>query len=61
MAETISNNMLTVGPTHVKAGDSSFVVAAATLWNTLPNDIQMSDTLSTSKARLKTNVYRLSF
>ena len=30
-----SINMLTVRRTHVKAGDSSFAVAAATLWNIL--------------------------
>ena len=36
-----SDNMLTVRRTHVKAGDSSFAVAAATLWNNLLNDIKM--------------------
>ena len=40
-----NNNMLTVQWTHVKAGFCSFTVAAATLWNTLPIDIKMSDTL----------------
>ena len=29
-----NNNMLTVQRTHVKAGDCSFIVTAATLWNT---------------------------
>ena len=56
-----NNNMLTVQRTHAKAGDCSFTVAAATLWNTLPIDIKMSDTLSTFKARLKTHFYKLSF
>ncbi len=56
-----NNNMLTVLRTHVKAGDNSFAVAAATLWNTLPNDIKTSDCLSTFKARLKTHFFRLSF
>ena len=55
------NNMLTVQRTHVKAGDCSFTVAAATLQNTLPIDIKMSDTLATFKARLKTHFYKLSF
>ena len=40
-----NNNMLTVQRTHVKAGDCTFTGAAATLWNTLPIDIKMSDTL----------------
>ena len=35
-----SNNLLTVVRTHVRAGDNSFVVAAATLWNALPNNIK---------------------
>ena len=50
-----SNNMSTVRRTHVKAADSSFAIAAATLWNTLPNDIKMLGTLSTFKARLNTH------
>ena len=56
-----NNNMLIVQRTHVKAGDCSFTVAAATLWNTLSIDIKMSDTLSTFKARLMTHFYKLSF
>ena len=36
-----NNNLLTVVRTHVKAGDNSFVVAAATLWK-LPNNIKTS-------------------
>ena len=46
--------LLTVVRTHVKAGDNSFVVAAATLWNALPSNIKTSACLATSKARLKT-------
>ena len=46
-----SSDILTVRWTHAKAGDSSFAFDAATLWNTLPNDIKMSD--STFKACLK--------
>ena len=30
-----NNNLLTVVRTHVKAGDNSFVGAAATLWNVI--------------------------
>ena len=40
--------------TRVKGGDNSFVVAAATLWNALPNNFKTSACLATFKARLKT-------
>ena len=36
-----NNNLLTVVRTHVKAGDNSFVVAAATSWNALPSNINI--------------------
>ena len=41
----------------VKAGDNSFVVAAATLWNALPNNIKTSARLATFKARLKAHFF----
>ena len=52
-----NNNLLTVVRTHVKAGDNSFVVAAATLWNVLPNNIKTSARLATCKARLETHFF----
>ena len=52
-----NNNLLTVVRTHVKAGDNSVVVAAATLWNALPNNIKTSVCLATFKARLKTHFF----
>ena len=54
-----NNNLLTVVRTHVKAGDNSFVVAAATLWNVLPNNIKTSACLATFKACLKTHLFLL--
>ena len=48
-----NNNLLTVVRTHVKAGDNSFVVAAATLRNALPSNIKTS----AFKARLKTHFF----
>ena len=56
-----SNDMLTVLRTRVKAGDSSFVVTTATVWNSLSSDILSSDTLSTFKSRLKIYFYKISF
>ena len=52
-----NNNLLTVVRTHVKAGVNSFVVAAATLWNALPNNIKTSACLATFNARLKTHFF----
>ena len=56
-----NKNVLTVVWAHVKAGDNSFAVAAATLWNALPYDIKTSSRLSTSKGRLNTHFFRPSF
>ena len=52
-----NNNVLTVVRTHVKAGDNSFVVAAATVLNALPSNIKTSACLATFKARLKTYLF----
>ena len=51
------NISLKVVRAHVKAGDNSFVVAAATLWNALPNNIKTSACLATFKARLKAHFF----
>ena len=48
-----SSNNLEVKRTRTKAGDSSFAVAAVSLWNTLPNFIKTCDTLASFKCRLK--------
>ena len=47
-------NSLEMKRTRIKAGDGSFVVAAASLWNTLPNFIKICHTLASFKCRLKT-------
>ena len=54
-----NDNLLTVVQTQVKAGDNSFVVTAATLWNALSSNIKTSACLATFKARLKTHFFRL--
>ena len=41
----------------IKAGDGSFSVAAASLWNTLPNFIKTCDTLASFKRRLNTYLF----
>ena len=55
--KSANNNLLMVLWTHVKAEDNSLVVAAATLWNTLPNNIKTSACLATFKACLKTHFF----
>ena len=50
-----SNNLLSVPRTRLKNfGDKAFSVCAPNLWNSLPNHIKNSDTLSGFKAKLKT-------
>ena len=41
-----NNNMLQVKGTRTKAGDCSFAVAAASLWNNLPTVIKTWDNLT---------------
>ena len=56
-----SSNSLEVKRTHTKAGGGSFAVAAASLWNTLPNFIKTCDTLASFKCRLKTHFVRIAY
>ena len=49
-----NNNMLQVKRTRTKAGDCSFGVAAASLWNNLPTVIKTCDNLTSIKRLLKT-------
>ena len=44
-----NNNMLEVKRTRTKAGDCSFAVAAASLWNNLPTVIKTCDNLTSFK------------
>ena len=56
-----SSNSLEVKRTRTKAGGGSFAVAAASLWNTLPNFIKTCDTLASFKCRLKTHFFRIAY
>ncbi|KAK2161562.1 hypothetical protein NP493_1576g00003 [Ridgeia piscesae] len=49
-----NNNMLQVKRTRTKAGDCSFAIAAASLWNNLPTVIKTCDNLTSYKRLLKT-------
>ncbi|KAK2185819.1 hypothetical protein NP493_222g05018 [Ridgeia piscesae] len=52
-----NNNMLQVKRTPNKAGDCSFAVAAASLWNNLPTVIKTCDNLTSFKLLLKTHFF----
>ena len=56
-----SSNSLEVKSTRTKAGGGSFAVAAASLWNTLPNFIKTCDTLAFFYCRLKTHFFRIAY
>ena len=47
-------------PAHSKAtlGDRSFSLASSSDWNSIPNDVRNSPSLSSSKSRLKTYLFR---
>ena len=47
-------------PAHSKAtlGDRSFSFASTSVWNSIPNDVRCAPSLSSSKSRLKTYLFR---
>ena len=47
-------------PAHSKAtlGDRSFSFASSSVWNSIPNDVKCAPSLSSSKSRLKTYLFR---
>ena len=47
-------------PVHSKEtlGDRSFSFASSSVWNSIPNDIRCAPSLSSSKSRLKTYLFR---
>ena len=47
-------------PAHSKAtlGDRSFSFASYSVWNSIPNYVRCAPSLSSSKSRLKTNLFR---
>ena len=47
-------------PAHRKAtlGDRSFSFASSSVWNSIPNDVRCAPSLSSSKSRLKTYLFR---
>ena len=56
---SVNKNMLEVKRTRTKAGDCSFAVAAASLWNNLP--IKPCDNLTSFKLLLKTHSFHIAY
>ncbi|KAK2189761.1 hypothetical protein NP493_98g06025 [Ridgeia piscesae] len=56
-----ANNNSEVKRTRTKAGDCSFAVAAASLWNNLPTVIKTCDNLTSYKRLLKTHFFRIAY
>ncbi|KAK2187860.1 hypothetical protein NP493_153g11024 [Ridgeia piscesae] len=52
-----NNNMLEMKRTRTKAGDCSFALAAASLWNNLPTVIKTCDNLTSFKRLLKAHLF----
>ena len=50
-------------PAHSKAtlGDRSFSFASSSVWNSIPNDVRCAPSLSSSKSRLKTYLFRSAY
>ena len=50
-------------PAHSKAtlGDHSFSFASSSVWNSIPNDVRCAPSLSSSKSRLKTYLFRSAY
>ena len=50
-------------PAHSKAtlGDRSFPLASSSVWNSIPNDVRCAPSLSSSKSRLKTYLFRSAY
>jgi hypothetical protein len=60
--QSSTRSLLTVPKSRtVTYGDRSFRVAAATLWNSLPEDMKNSDTAYSFKKQLKTHLFRNAF
>ena len=54
-----SNHCLTVPSYNTKSdGERTFVVAAAKLWNNLPKNVKLSDSITNFKSLLKTHLFR---
>jgi len=49
------------GTAHQTIGDRAFSVAAAQVWNGLPETVQQSETLTIFRSRLKTEMFKRSF
>ena len=57
-----SGNLLAVPKSRLKSrGDAAFAVRAPRLWNDLPEELRLANSLSSFKSMLKTHLYRKAF
>ena len=60
-ARTIHTNTLHVPYHSTNAGRRSFATAAPTLWNKLPHELRIIDSLTTFRKHLKTHLFHLAY
>ncbi|KAF7642296.1 hypothetical protein LDENG_00259970 [Lucifuga dentata] len=54
--------LVAVAKSRLKSrGDHAFAIRALLLWNDLPEELMLSDSVSSFKSLLKTHFYRLAF
>ncbi|KAF7648716.1 hypothetical protein LDENG_00152870 [Lucifuga dentata] len=54
--------LLAVSKSRLKSkGDRAFAIRALLLWNDLPGEIRLADSVASFKSLLKTHFYRLAF
>ena len=59
---SVNTNRLQVPKVKTKSyGHRRFDMASAVLWNNLPSDIRMLETIDTFKSRLKTHLFKLAY
>jgi len=58
---TLSSYLLLAPRTQTNIGKRAFSVAAPLTWNTLPNYVHQSDSLTIFKSRLKTALFTTAF
>jgi len=57
LALSLTNVVMSVPLTRLRAIDDSFPVAAAEAWNSLPAEVTSAQSLQTFKSKLKTHLF----
>ncbi|KAF7660241.1 hypothetical protein LDENG_00285960 [Lucifuga dentata] len=60
--KSLGGTLLAVPKSRLKSkGDCAFAIRALLLWNDLPEEIRLADSVSSFKSLLKPHFYRLAF